>query len=1012
MSCFVGLSLLALPLVALAFIFIVLPRCCPRRLKRAVSGWGLRMLLPFRYEVRVRGLSSLPKDQGILFMPNHPALMDPFIMISVLTKRFNIRPVAAEKQIEKSPRLFGIVDSMPVPDFQEDGMNSYQLHRMNELLDDIVTNLENRQNILLYPAGRLMRTGDPYVELGNSAAFDVLSRRKNDKPWRVVLVRIHGMWGSRFSYAIDGRKGPQFFPALKEGIWDLLCSFMLFMPKRHVDVKLEEVLVPDFDNKVDLNNWLQSWYRDQAEAEKLPKPGDSNYVRGKGLVPTRCCRPKSFKEPLSQETTASDVMDSFDPKLVATVQTKLALHLGVSKDALGLDQNLTFDLGLDSIQIGELIGWIDVEFNVQDVEFTELTDVASVVKICSGERSSSGKSQGRRAPKGWFEGKRPDVMKEVQGKNVPEAFIRNAKRMGKAIAVGDDNSGALGYDRVLIGAMLFANFLIAHPELRAGGRVGVMMPAAAGVGVMLMGILMAGCVPVMVNWTVGRASLEHVVKSTGVKTVITAKAFLKKLGSEVDLSLLLQTKGLLLFTEDLKANQFGGFGLRDKISAKRLSGKSADTIVKRYKLENISSKDEAVVLFTSGSESLPKGVALSHGNVLANAEGIMDAAAIRADDVLLGTLPPFHSFGFTVTTITPLVTGFKISYYPKPTDYRRIAREIQRWKPTIFLGTPTFLSGVLRAAEADYLKLAESQDAKPASAKQVVPEGGRPLWPTASLRLCIAGAEKTPEDLFQLAASQHNPPITLCEGYGITETAPVLTVNRFDKPRAGVGYALKGITLALLETEAYLAKKVDVIAVCKDEKVEGPTNTRGIIIAHGPNVFGDPDATPPKGYLGVPLSEKNPFVRYDDKWWYDTGDLGFFDEQGALHLAGRLKRFIKIAGEMISLPALEAALKLHQPWADSESGPVIAVEAYEPDGGEKPILGVVSAVDCSLEEANEKLQAAGMPRIAKLTLLVDSREVFEERWKVQGTVPLLGTGKTDYASAKKAVADRYKAKRG
>jgi len=283
-------------------------------------------------------------------------------------------------------------------------------------------------------------------------------------------------------------------------------------------------------------------------------------------------------------------------------------------------------------------------------------------------------------------------------------------------------------------------------------------------------------------------------------------------------------------------------------------------------------------------------------------------------------------------------------------------------------------------------------------------------WPTASLRLLVTGAEKTPGSLFDFAGTIHEPPIEVFEGYGITETSPVLTSNRRGKPRAGVGWAINGTALALLNIEKYLTKEIEALAVCNEEhKLSGTVRKEGVIIARGPGVFGAPQADPPRAYLGIPLSEKNPFVWVHDSWWYDTGDLGFFDESGALHLAGRLKRFVKIAGEMVSLVSLEVALKLRElgdgskPWVDSQDGPVVAVEAYEADG-EKPVLGLITAVDASLADANEQLQAAGMPKIARLTVLVDGRQVFDERWAKQGTLPLLGTGKTDYAQMKRALA--------
>jgi len=473
----------------------------------------------------------------------------------------------------------------------------------------------------------------------------------------------------------------------------------------------------------------------------------------------------------------------------------------------------------------------------------------------------------------------------------------------------------------------------------------------------------------------------------------------------------------------MKANRHGGFGLMQKLGAMRTSRKSAGALAGRFGLEKIAPESEAVVLFTSGSENYPKGVPLSHGNILSNVSGVLEAAQAKQSDCLFGVLPPFHSFGFTVTTIGPAVTGLKAAYYPNPTEHRRIAREMARWRPTVFLGTPTFANGILQAAKADREKAAAAPAAAPAPPHKphkpgaVVPldEAAAP-WLTASLRLVVTGAEKTPDALFDFAAREHDPPIDIIEGYGITETGPVVAANRPGRPRSGVGWAIAGTSLALLGVDRYLAKEQELVALCDEQHhVEGKARQEGVILVQGPGIFGAPGAQPPRGYLGIPLAEKNPFVQLRGGWWYDTGDLGYFDESGALHLAGRLKRFVKIAGEMISLGSLEAALKLRtpadggRPWADVEDGPVVAVEAYEADG-EKPILGLIAAVDATLDLANRQLQEAGMPKIAKLTVLVDGRAAFDERWAQQGTLPLLGTGKSDYAQMKRALARAVEAR--
>lgn len=605
------------------------------------------------------------------------------------------------------------------------------------------------------------------------------------------------------------------------------------------------------------------------------------------------------------------------------------------------------------------------------------------------------------APKEWEESSRPDVAMP-EGETLPEAFLINAHRMGKAVAASDDVSGVLDYGTYLIGVLLFADFIRNNPKYVRGGRIGVMIPASAGFSLVAMGCLLAGCSIVMLNWTAGRANLEHMIAITGITSVLTSKRFINKIEpAGVDLSPL-KDKNMLLYTDDIKENMYGGFGPLDKLKAAILSKFPTSVLKSWCNIDNLKMDSDAVVLFTSGSESMPKGVVLSHDNVLSNIKSVVPVL-IESQDCLMGVLPPFHAFGFTVTSMLPVVTGVKVAYYANPLEYKTVAQQIAKWQPSVYIGTPTFASGMLKAASAEFQRRAN--DGQDSDAKYL----------TSSLRLVVTGAEKTPEDLFDIAEQQN---FTLLEGYGVTECSPVLSVNRPGKARAGVGTPIPGTWLAIADERKYLSGEIEVIAVSDGiGATKGSIGKRGIVLAQGPNVFGDPDGSSPKAYLGIPLSEKNPFVYATSLpsgstaapgWWYDTGDLGFFDESGALILAGRLKRFVKIGGEMVSLPALEDALKKRtlsdgsRPWADTDSGAVIAVESYEADG-ERPVLGLLAAVDATLEEANSQLQAEGMPSLARLKIKIDSRDAFEAKWVERGTLPLLGSGKSDYAQMKVAI---------
>jgi long-chain-fatty-acid--[acyl-carrier-protein] ligase len=260
----------------------------------------------------------------------------------------------------------------------------------------------------------------------------------------------------------------------------------------------------------------------------------------------------------------------------------------------------------------------------------------------------------------------------------------------------------------------------------------------------------------------------------------------------------------------------------------------------------------AVILFTSGSEKAPKAVPLTHRNILSNQRGALAVLGATRRDVVLGFLPVFHSFGFTMTGLLPLLAGVRVLHHPDPTDASGLARKIAAYKPTLLVGTPTFVGHILERARPGELD---------------------------SLRLIIVGAEKCPPGLFE-KCRQVAPRAQLLEGYGVTECSPVVAVNRPEANRPGtVGQPLPGVDVRVVDVETG-----GVL----------PPGKMGILLVSGPSVF--------PGYLG---EETSPFVERDGKRWYVTGDLAEIDADGFIYFRGRLKRFLKAGGEMISLPALE-----------------------------------------------------------------------------------------------------------
>ena len=320
---------------------------------------------------------------------------------------------------------------------------------------------------------------------------------------------------------------------------------------------------------------------------------------------------------------------------------------------------------------------------------------------------------------------------------------------------------------------------------------------------------------------------------------------------------------------------------------------------------------------------------LTHANLLSCLRAVTAVMDVTSEDVLLGFLPAFHSFGLTITTLLPLLTGVRVVHHPDPTDAANLVHKIGAYGVTVLVGTPTFVSYIVERA-------------KPGS--------------LSSLRLVVVGAEKCPPALFE-RCREAAPRATVVEGYGITECSPVVSVNPPSASKPGsIGRPLPGVAVRVVDLE--------------NEKVL-PAGRTGMIQVHGPTVF--------PGYLGH--DGASPFIEDEGKRWYVTGDLGELDGDGYLWFRGRLKRFLKAGGEMISLPALEEPFaRLYPP---TREGPRVAVEGVEHEQGRRIVLFTTEPL--SLRDANDLLLQEGFHGVLRL----------DEVRRIE-RVPVLGTGKTDY----------------
>jgi acyl-[acyl-carrier-protein]-phospholipid O-acyltransferase / long-chain-fatty-acid--[acyl-carrier-protein] ligase len=495
-------------------------------------------------------------------------------------------------------------------------------------------------------------------------------------------------------------------------------------------------------------------------------------------------------------------------------------------------------------------------------------------------------------------------------------FVEAAARHGRETVILEDADGnALTYGRLTLASLVLGRRLA--KIARRGENVGVLLPNAVGLPVTLLGLNAYDRVAAVLNFSAGKRALTSAIGTAQLRTVLTSRRFVEAGKFEELIDALAQAeyapgaKTRIIYLEDVRA----GIGIFDKLAG-ALRAALAKVI---YRPAPQKADNAAVVLFTSGTEGAPKGVVLTNANLLANSEQarIHLQHVLAPGDILLNPLPIFHSFGLTAGTFVPLLAGVKCALYPSPLHYKQVPKFIEKVKATWIVSTDTFLAGYARAAEPGQL---------------------------ASLRYAVAGAEKVKEPTRQLWAQTGT---LLLEGYGVTETAPVLACNLPETNRYGtVGRLLPGIEARL-------------------EEVPGLNEGKRLFV-RGPNVMA--------GYL---LPENPGVVVRPAGGWHDTGDIVGIDD-GFISILGRAKRFAKLGGEMVSLAAVETlACGL---WTESQH---VVLSFPDPRKGEQLLL----VTDKPLASKDELLAHA-------------RREGFPELWVpksilVVPAVPVLASGKVD-----------------
>ncbi len=872
----------------------------------------IQLLLATRYRIEYKGReklnsSNLSKKGGVLFLPNHPAEVDPLIAGCGIWSQYYPRPVIVE-WISKVPIVKWVMNLMravTIPDFER-RTSQFKRGRADEAFETVVEGLKKGDNFLLYPAGKLKLTEKEVI--GGASGLHKIIQAYPDV--NVVLVRTTGLWGSTFSKGWNGKE-VVFLQAVAHAVKAVIKNFFFFLPKRKVIVEYEPYndKFPWNASRGELNRALEQWYNEKSDPLTIIP-----YQFWSKRVIRHYSPPNIVTETVNVDQNTQD-----------EIKREIARISKILPTEIKPEMHLCSDLRLDSLDLQDLVTFLEERYNVRRIDPYQLTTVASLMNTAARPEdvSSEGLEISDSSSNWKVFAKAGGVRATIYGSSIPEAFFRIAYHRKKDLACADLISKEVNYERMMLSIILLSKKI----EQLPGKYIGVLLPASIAVNAVVIATQLAGKVPAMINWTVGKHHLEAVKEATKLKAVITSEAFMKNL-HDLDLSPISQE---LVLIESLR-NQIS---LYEKLKASFLVKMKYETLVKKLNLSKLTKDDIAVLLFTSGTETLPKGVPLSHQNILFDMKSAFDRVKTTNTDVILGFLPPFHSYGFTVCGILPLVSGVRVIYYPNPTHYKKLAGLIDKWKVTFLAGAPTFLKGILQPAQKDLFK---------------------------SLRIIISGAERAPDTLLE-KIQKTCPQADFLEGYGLSECAPILTLNIPGELHQGVGPALDGVEILILHPET------------KEVVAQGET---GQVLARGPNIF--------KGYLG-PV-KTSPFLEYDGKQWFKTGDLGYLDERGYLTLVGRLKRQIKIGGEMVNLNALEEGLikkLIDEGMIDLSTQDEPSVAICSAEEKDRPRIYLFSTIDLELDEVNKRIKKLGFSNLHRIHRI----EKIEK-------LPLMGSGKIHY----------------
>ncbi len=519
--------------------------------------------------------------------------------------------------------------------------------------------------------------------------------------------------------------------------------------------------------------------------------------------------------------------------------------------------------------------------------------------------------------------------------SLTKSFLRTCKRRRFAKKIADSTTGPLKGGFLLLRTLILQRLLKRHALADGEKNVGVLLPPSNGAVIVNMALALDHRVAVNLNYTVSESVINECIKTAGITHVLTSRQVMTKLEYNLDAE--------IVELENFKDK----VTLLDKVvGAIHAYVTPAWLLGAILGLGKIKLDDLATIIFTSGSTGTPKGVMLTYGNIVSNVTAIDQVIHLKPADTVVGLLPFFHSFGYTVTLWTPMALDIASVYHYNPLDYKRVGIITKKHEATVLLATPTFLRGYAKRCKPDQLK---------------------------TLNVVVCGAEKLSSALADSFEEKFG--VRPVEGYGCTELSPLVSVNVPPSRSAAIGQKDR-----LEGSVGRPIPDVAVKAVDPDSGDDLDVGETGMLLVKGPNVM--------KGYIN--MDEKTAEVIKDG--WYRTGDIGFVDKEGFINITGRQSRFSKIGGEMVPHIKVEDELaRLVGDEEGEEDGIKVAVAAV-PDvkKGERLVV-VHTKVDKSPDELRQGLTDAGLPNI-----FIPSADSFFE----VDAIPVLGTGKLDLRAVK------------